>query len=58
MTKKMNYANNTGKDVRDFHAVIMEAIANGGQFGEDFADIFSLTKAPDSAPVEYVLDFA
>jgi len=52
------YGNNTNKDVRAFHSVILEAIANGGVFGEDYSDIFVLTKTPDGSAVEYVLDFA
>lgn len=52
------YANNTNKDITAFHAVIMEAITNGGEFGEDFADIFTLTKTPEGSAVEYVLNFA
>lgn len=53
----VDYMNNTNVDVRDFHAVIMEAIANGGKFTEDFEDIFSLTKTPDGSCAKYVLDF-
>lgn len=45
-------------DVSKFHAVIMEAIANGGEFDEDFADIFKLTKTPEGSAAEYVLTFA
>ena len=52
------YGNNTNKDVSDFHSVILEAIANGGEFGEDYADIFTLTKTPEGSAVEYVLNFA
>ncbi len=52
------YIDNTGKDTRDFHAVIMAAIANGGEFGEDYADIFTLTKTPEGSAAEYSLDFA
>jgi hypothetical protein len=44
-------------DVRMFHPVIMQAIANGGEFGEDFADIFKLTKTPDGSRVDYILTF-
>ena len=54
----MSYMNNTNKDVTDFHSVIMEAIANGGEFSEDYADIFTLTKAPEGSAVEYILNFA
>ena len=57
MAYQFSYVDNTGKDLRDFHAVIMEAIANGGQFDEDFADIFVLTKTPEGAAAEYALDF-
>lgn len=52
------YMNNTNTDVSNVHSVIMNAIANGGEFGDDFADIFALTKAPDGSAVEYVLNFA
>jgi len=45
-------------DVSKFHAVIMEAIANGGEFNEDFADIFKLTKTPEGSAAEYILTFA
>lgn len=54
----MTYMNNTNKDVSGFHSVIMEAIANGGEFEEDYADVFTLTKTPEGAAVDYVLDFA
>ena len=54
----MAYANNTNSDVSGLHSVIMEAIANGGEFGEDYADIFTLTKTPEGSAVEYVLNFA
>ena len=52
------YIDNTGKDTRDFHAVIMKAIASGGEFCEDYADIFTLTKTPEGSAAEYSLDFA
>ena len=52
------YCNNTNKDVSGFHSVIMDAIANNGEFGEDYADIFKLTKTPEGSAAEYVLDFA
>ena len=52
------YMNNTGSDVREFDTVIMAAIANGGKFEEDYADIFTLTKTPEGSAVEYVLNFA
>ena len=55
---KINYMNNTNMDVFGFHSIIMAAIANGGEFGEDYADIFTLTKTPEGSSVEYVLDFA
>lgn len=55
---KFAYANNTNEDVSGFHSAIMDAIANGGVFGEDFADIFVLTKAPDGSAAEYSLNFA
>lgn len=57
-TPKYVYANATGKDVSAFHAVIMAAIKNGGQFSEDYADAFKLTKTPDGSAAEYVLSFA
>ena len=52
------YANNTNVDVTTFHAIIIEAVANGGTFTEDFADIFTLTKTHEGSAVEYILDFA
>lgn len=39
---KIAYVNNTGADVRPFEAAILAAIANGGTFGVDLADIFAL----------------
>lgn len=57
-TYKYNYVDNTGKDTWGFHAVIMAAIANGGKFDEDFADIFTLTKTPEGSAAEYALNFA
>ena len=44
--------------VSQFHSVIMEAVANGGKFNEDFADIFKLTKTPEGSTVDYILTFA
>ena len=58
MAYKYAYIDNTGKDIREFHPVIVEAIANGGKFDEDFADIFTLTKTPEGSAAEYALDFA
>lgn len=55
---KVSYMNNTGSDVRLVHSKIIEAIANGGVFGEDLADIFTLTKTPEGSAVEYALNFA
>jgi hypothetical protein len=52
------YIDNTGADTREFHAAIMEAIKNGGEFNEDLADVFALTKTPDGSAAEYSLDFA
>ena len=54
----MPYANNTNENIAGYHSVIMAAIANGGVFDDDFADIFALTKTPAGSPVEYVLNFA
>ena len=51
------YMNNTNQDVTKFHSVIMKAIANGGVFDEDFADIFKLVKTPEGSAAEYVLYF-
>lgn len=56
--------NATGADVSDFHEVVIEAIRNGGQFGEDFSDVFSLrrTDKNERANLEgrqaWILDFA
>lgn len=55
---KCAYIDNTRTDTRDFHAAIMEAIKNGGIFGEDLADVFRLTKTPAGSAAEYSLDFA
>ena len=54
---KFSYVNNTGADVTVAHQAIMLAIANGGVFGEDFADVFTLTKTPDGSDAEYALSF-
>ncbi len=56
-TRYVAYINNTNQDLRAFHAAIMEAIANGGQFTEDLADIFVLTKTPEGSAAVYALDF-
>ena len=58
MTYKYAYLDNTGSGTHDFHPVIMRAIANGGVFDDDFADIFKLTKTPDGSAAEYILTFA
>ena len=55
---KYSYIDNTGADTRDHHAAIMVAIANGGEFDEDLADIFTLTKTPKGSAAEYSLNFA
>lgn len=52
------YAINAKADLRDYHKVIVAAIANNGEFGEDFADIFKLTKTPEGSFAEWILDFA
>lgn len=52
------YANNTCTDVQALHPAIMEAIANGGTFDDDLADIFVLVKTTEGSAVEYVLNFA
>ena len=54
---KFSYVNNTGADVTVAHPAIMLAIANGGVFGEDFADVFTLTKTPYGSDAEYALSF-
>ena len=51
------YLNNTNADLRQLHAVIVEAIKNNGIFTEDFADIFVLTKTPENSACEWVLNF-
>lgn len=56
--KKHLYIDNTGADTRDFHPIIAEAIRNGGQFDEDYSDVFKLTKLPEDAGCEWALDFA
>ena len=57
MTKCV-YGNNTNADTSLCHSAIMAAIANGGVFDEDFADIFTLTKTPEGSDCEYMLNFA
>ena len=53
------YINNTNADVSgEFHAAVMEAIKNGGEFNEELSDIFVLTKTPEGSAAEYSLDFA
>jgi hypothetical protein len=52
------YIVNANADVNCFHSVIMEAIANGGKFDEDYDDIFVLTKNPEGSAAEYALTFA
>lgn len=51
------YIDNTGADTREFHAVIAEACRNGGEFGEDYADIFTLTRCPEGSACAWSLDF-
>lgn len=51
------YMNNTSSDVSAFHAAIIDAIANGGIFKDEFADIFKLTKTPAGSSAEYILDW-
>ena len=58
MAYKYAYADATTKDTRMFHPVIMAAIANGGVFDEDYADIFVLVKTPEGSDAEYILKFA
>ena len=52
------YINNTNVDTSDFHAAIIDAIANGGVFTDDLADIFILVKTPEGSAAEYSLYFA
>jgi hypothetical protein len=48
------YINRTGQNVDAFDRAILDAIANGGTFGEDFADVFVLTRPAGV----WILDFA
>lgn len=50
------YMNNTGQDVSDFHQYIMEAINRGGEFTEELADLFVLTKTPEGSAASWSLD--
>ena len=52
-----NYINRTGSDVRPFHEVIVEAITNGGEFTEDYSDIFTLTENPEGISCGWILTF-
>ena len=45
---KFSYVNNTGADVTVAHPAIMLAIANGGVFGEDFAEVTSAAAVVDA----------
>ena len=56
-TAKYHYIDNTGVVSRDFHAMIMEAIANGGTLCEDLADMITLTKCPEGSACEYRVDW-
>lgn len=38
------YVDRTGVDIGPFHAAVMAAIANGGAFTEDFADLLKLSR--------------
>ena len=58
MTYTCTVINNTGKDTSMFDAVIAAAIANGGKFDEDYADIFVLIPTPPGAVAPYRLEFA
>lgn len=51
------YVNNTGANVSDFHALIVQAIEADGVFGEDLADIFSLSKTPEGSAVAWALNW-
>ena len=55
---KYLYINNTKQDICAFHSVIVEAIKNGGVFGEDYADIFKLRKTPAGSRCEWALEMA
>ena len=59
--QKMAYTcaliNNTGTDTSMFDAVIAAAIANGGKFDDDYADIFVLISTPPGAVAPYRLEF-
>jgi hypothetical protein len=45
-----------GIDVRELHPVIMVAIAAGGVFPEDYADVFRLTKCPEGSAAAWSLE--
>lgn len=51
------YANNTGADIRDHHAMLLNAINNGGKLPEEYAGIFKLTKTPAGSACDWVVDF-
>lgn len=53
-----SYIVNCNADVSGFHSVIMDAIANGGEFDDDYADIFTIVKTPEGSAAEYALYFA
>lgn len=66
-TPRHLYADSTGHSyllggdktgLRYFHNKIVEAINNGGEFDEDLADTFKLTKNPEGSSCEYALTWA
>ena len=55
---KYAYIDNTGVNTTMFHTIIMEAIANGGVFNDDFSDMFVLIACPAGSAAGYSLQFA
>lgn len=56
--KQFLYINNTGADITEIHAAIVAAIADGGSFTADYADIFKLRKTPEGSGAEYAIEWA
>jgi len=51
-----SYTNATGTRMYEFHTVVLEAIANGGVFPEEYADVFQLTRNPEGSATEWRLE--
>lgn len=55
--RNISYVNRTATNVDAFHKVIVEAMRNGGEFPEEYADIFTLTDNPEGIRCAWILNF-